>query len=193
MYKKLFIVFLTLTSVHSLWSQGDETLFNRFDLSLTGAWGVSTTSIAKFGNEFATFSGGYGGLEFSKNLFVGWGGFSSVGGIFLEQKTNRRIDLRYGGLILAYGFKSHKAVHPKVGFLVGSGNVRLRNEGNDRVFVLQPSGGIELNVFRWFRLGLEGGYRLVNDVDFNSISAGDLSGPYGQLSFKFGWSWGQRY
>ena len=97
------------------------------------------------------------------------------------------------GRALAYGFKSYKAVHPKVGFSIGSGNVRLRNEGNDSVFVLQSSAGIELNIFRWFRLGLEGGYRLVNDVDFNAVSAGDLSAPYGELSFKFGWSWGNQY
>ena len=100
MYKKLFLVFLTFLSVKTLWSQRDETLFNRFDLSLTGAWGVSSTSIAKFGDEFASFSGGYGGLEFSKNLFVGWGGFSSLGGIYLKPKTSSRIDLRYGALIL---------------------------------------------------------------------------------------------
>ena len=56
---------------------------------------------------------------------------------------------------------------------------------------MQPSAGVEINVFRWFRLGLEGGYRFVNDNDIAAIQDTQIEGAYGQASLKFGFSWGR--
>jgi hypothetical protein len=72
----------------------------------------------------------------------------------------------------------------------GRGTARL-GDVNDRVYVVQPSAGIEINVFRWFRLGLEGGYRFVSDSNIPELSNQQLSGAFGQASLRFGFSWGR--
>jgi hypothetical protein len=50
---------------------------------------------------------------------------------------------------------------------------------------------VEINVFRWFHIGLEGGYRFISDTNVAGLTNQDLSGLYGQATFKFGFSWGR--
>jgi hypothetical protein len=68
--------------------------------------------------------------------------------------------------------------------------VRKNNEV-DRIFAVQPTAGIEINVFRWFHVGLEGGYRFISDSNVEGLTDSDLSGPFGQATLRFGWSWGR--
>lgn len=75
--------------------------------------------------------------------------------------------------------------------LAGGGKIRIPHEYSDRVLVLQPSAGLEINLLRWFRLGLDGGYRFVTDTDLLEIRDTDVSAFFGELTLKFGWSWGR--
>ena len=179
-----------------LWSlnveaQHAETLFGNRGLHFSGIWGGTSTSITKFEDDYAVYSGGYGGLEFGRSLFVGWGKFKIVNDVDLTTLTNHRFDMEYSGLMLGYAFRSHKIVHPTLMVLGGKGKINLDNEGEDKIFVIQPTLGVELNVLIWFRIGLEGGYRIVTDTDLNGISDTDLSAPFGEVKFKFGISWGR--
>ena len=56
------------------------------------------------------------------------------------------------------------------------------------VFAAEVGARAELNVTRFFRIGLSGGYRLVSGADLEkaAVSGGDLSAPYGRLSLRFG-------
>jgi hypothetical protein len=78
---------------------------------------------------------------------------------------------------------------------VGGGRIDFddRNLTRDRVFVLQPAVGLEVNVFRWLRLGAEGGYRLVTDVNVGGLESADVSKPFAQLQLRFGYSWGNTW
>ena len=61
-----------------------------------------------------------------------------------------------------------------------------------QVLIIQPSAGVEINLLRWFRLGLEGGYRSVQNYNIGGgLTEEKLSGAYGQASLKFGFSWGR--
>ena len=71
-----------------------------------------------------------------------------------------------------------------------SGKVKLANDV-DRIFALQPSLGVEINVFRWLHLGLEGGYRFISDSNLEGLDDAALSGGFGQATLRFGWSWGR--
>ncbi|HMR43520.1 MAG TPA: hypothetical protein PKC40_06790 [Saprospiraceae bacterium] len=174
----------------SLFSQSDETLFGRSGLRFTGAWGASTTNLTFFEDDFAIVNGGYGGLEFGKNVFIGWGGFRTANNFEIDRFDNDRFEMRYNGLMLGYAPGSFKVLHPKFMLLTGGGRLKVAGENSDEIFVLQPSAGVEINVFKWFRLGLEGGYRFVADADLLNIKDADISAPFGELTFKFGWSWG---
>ena len=79
-----------------------------------------------------------------------------------------------------------------VNIMAGNGHVWFNENAKDRVFVIQPTAGVELNVFRWFHIGLEGGYRFVTDSSTPGITDNSLSGALGQLTLKFGYSWGSK-
>ena len=53
-------------------------------------------------------------------------------------------------------------------------------------FVFEPDLNLELNVTKFFRIGLGVGYRVVAGDDFKGYNYLDLSGVTGTLTFKFG-------
>jgi len=183
-----FVLTLLLTGT-ALFAQQDETLFGEAGLRLTGAWGGTLVGVTGFDGQNAVMRGGFGLLEFNKTLLVGFGGVNTSEAADFGSGQLKNFDLSYGGLMLGFVPKSYRAVHPKFSFLMGGGEVKVDGEGSDKIFVVQPGAGVEVNVFRWFRLGLEGGYRFVSESDFNPPSNQDLSGFFGELKFRFGWSW----
>lgn len=198
MKKGLFTFFTCLLIIANALGQDDETLFNRFNFRLTGAWGGTIAGISKVGDNSSPTAGGYGVLEFDKQFLVGWGGFRINDNVEFDG-IDFDYDLDYNGLIIGYSPQAFRAVHPHVMALIGSGDMQLiRREDDirvrDRTPVLQLGGGAELNVFQWFRISANGGYRFLLDADGlpTSIAPGDVSGLYGELNFKFGWSWGKR-
>ena len=188
--KKLstFAFTLLFTGI-ALFGQRDETLFGEAGLRLTGAWGGTLAGITDFGGENAVTRGGFGVLEFNKTLLAGFGGVNTSETVKFDNGQRKNFDLDYGGLLLGFVPKSYRAIHPKFSFLMGGGKVKIDGEGDDKIFVVQPAAGAEVNVFRWFKLSLEGGYRFVSDSSFDPPANEDLSGFFGELKFRFGWSW----
>ena len=92
-------------------------------------------------------------------------------------------------LVLGYAFGSNKVIHPIVYAKGGQGSLKINEEKVDKVTVFEPSVGVEVNILRWFRIGLEGGYRFVTSVDASGLDDNDFSSPVVGLRFKFGWSW----
>lgn len=190
MKKYLAAAFTFLLFSTALLAQKDETLIGKTGLKLTGLWGGSNIGLIGFDGNNYGMAGGFFGLEFSKSLLLGYSGSSSSESTTYNGSL-RKYDINYGGFLVGYAYQSHKVVHPRVSFLIGSGTIKVKDKPDDYIFVVQPSGGIEINLFRWFRLGLEGGYRFVSNTDIPKPNEGDASAPFGQLSFRFGWSWGK--
>ena len=165
-----------------------ETIFGYRGLRLTGAWGMTTVNLSAYDNDFYLYRGGAGGVEFNRSLLVGWGRQELREDVPIEGTTDD-FTLRYDGLYLGFSPNSRRAIHPMVNFLVGGGRVRINDNVSDRVLVLQPGAGLEINVLKWFRIGLEAGYRFVGNDDLADLDSEDLSSPYGQINFKFGMSW----
>ena len=184
------LAFGLLLASNSLFAQREETVLGWRGLGLSGGWGGWTNSLTQFDEEYSVMSGGFGGLEFGKTLLIGTGGYHLATDVINDPGANQKMDLNYGGLMLGYGINSWRAVHPTITVLGGGGTVKLQNEGSDHIYVVQPQAGIEINVVRWFHLGLEGGYRFVGDSDFASLSDKRLSGPFGEVRLKFGYSFG---
>lgn len=172
-------------------AQKEETLFNQTNLRLSGAWGSATYNFTSFGGEDWTLTrGGYGGVEFGRDLFLGWGGYETRDQIDLGDGKNG-LNFRYHGPIVAILPNSTKMIHPRFTFLTGTGKVWTDEDPDrDRTFVFQPSAGFEFNIFQWFRLGFEGGYRFVGASDQFGLTSGDLSAPFAQVEMRFGLSWG---
>lgn len=190
--KTLHLVIFALFLSTALMAQKEETLFNRTGLRLSGAWGSTAFNFSNFGDEdWSLIRGGYGGLEFSRDVLIGWGGYRTKERVQLPDGPES-FRLRYNGPVVAIAPNSVKAIHPRFTFLTGGGRVWTNSENNaDRVFVFQPSAGMEFNVFQWFRLGFDAGYRFVSDSDRFGLSNGDLSAPFAQVELRFGLSWGR--
>lgn len=189
--KSFFLSFALLFGAISVFSQREETLLGEKSWGFSGVWGGYHHQYTQFGATESYTPGGFFQFEFGKTLLVGWGHYR-IDDQFNWKNTDQRFDARFNVAKLGWMFMSHKAVHPVLNVDFGRGWVNLDNT-RDRVVLIQPAAGIEFNVFRWFRVGLEGGYRFVNDSDLAGISDADLSGAFGQASLKFGFSWGRNH
>lgn len=187
MRKFTFIFALSiLISTFSYAQHNEETVFGNSSFKLTGLWGGSTNGLIEFNNNFSLNNTGYFLFEVNNDFLIGWSGYGN--GFNLENGDRAKI----GGndLVLGYAFKSNKAIHPVVYVKGGRGSLKINEAKVDKVTVFEPSVGLEINVFRWFKLGLEGGYRFVTNVDAVGLNDTDFSSPVVGLRLKFGWSWG---
>ena len=184
LFTALFLLLCTST-----FAQKEQTLFGKSGLGLSGVWGGWTNTVTNFGDDYGYFAGGYGGLEFGRSILVGWGGARLVNDVQLGETNPSNLDMRYNGLMLGYSYASHRAIHPRFMTMIGTGRVDFAEQEQDKIFVLRPSIGIELNVFRWFHLGLDAGYRFVSDTDVNQLRDEDLSAFFGEVKLSFGISW----
>ncbi|MEZ4965006.1 MAG: hypothetical protein R2791_07165 [Saprospiraceae bacterium] len=185
----LALAFLLLNTI--VYAQREETVLGSRGWGLSGLWGGYTHHYTDYNGTDAFNRGGFFGFEFGKSLFVGWTHYSLRDDIVLDKGDNQRFDFRFNGGKIGYAFVPYKAVHPMINVELGRGRAKLAGEGDDNIFVIQPSVGVEVNVFRWFRLGLEGGYRFARNVDYVALNDSDLSSPYAKATLKLGFSWGR--
>ena len=182
-------------------SRRERTLFG--DLDLSGLWGGPTYNYSATGDDWALVRGGFGGLELDDQVFIGYGGWSSRDVFTTDDAVvglpNRpEYDFRHGGFILAYSPGADNTIHPRFTSILGPGRIQgsyldeqdQLQEFRERMFVGQVMGGVELNLFQWFRLGIEGGYRFASGVnDVPDVTANDVSGAVVQIEARFGFSW----
>lgn len=186
LHLRLFtLLMLSLSILSHLDAQREETIFNNGGhIEFTGIWGGSSNALVDFNNEFNINSGGFFVFELNDNFLVGWSGYKSD-----ITDTGKDVEIKGNDLFLGYTFRSSRMIHPLIYLQTGNGRLEVEDIGSDRVFVAQPSIGAEINIARFFRLGLDGGYRFVSGNDLVDISQNDLAGPVLNLRLKFGWSW----
>lgn len=164
------------------------------DMDLTGLWGGPTYNYSMSGNDWAFVRGGFGGLEFSDEFFLGYGGWRSRENFNIDDNptVNTEYSFRQGGLIMAYSPKRDKSIHPRFTAIIGPGSIDVVGDevtDRDHMLIGQAMAGLELNLFQVVRLGIDGGYRFANGVDTEGYSDKDVSGPVIQIEARFGFSW----
>lgn len=189
----LAIAFIFLTTITATFAQREETIIGDAGHGFTGAWGGWTYNMGQFNKDYSGYNGGMWALEFGKRFYIG-GLHYNLG---YQQLTNstKTYTMRSNNLLLGYSFKSYRPVHPIISLAAGSSNLKLRtdanNEAEDKIFMLHPAIGAELNLTRWCHVDAQIGYRAVLDSDFVGQKDSDFSGLYGQVNLKFGFSWGR--
>lgn len=186
--KPLAIVSFLFFSL-SGFSQQEKTLLSRQSLKSSGGWGGYRMQLTKIAGQTVQVSGFHLTGEYNRSLLIGYN-FNFVSN-YVPTTFNgeeRSLRLNWHSLQLGYEIAAHRSIHPVLDMDFGLGRVKVRDVGKDAIFVLSPSAGIELNLYRWFHLSLEAGYRWVSDVRIGNLSESDFSGAFGQISFKFGWS-----
>lgn len=196
MKKATFLAIILAVSL-TAFSQDREfqTVFDNQNLRISGLGGpfMQFTSIA---GEFAHMMGG-GGAVLLDDFFIGGYGLGLTNSIpdYVGGNTNDRLSLGHGGFWLGYALFGEKPLHVTFSTLIGWGEFGIMAwEGyypyvRDKIFVMAPTIEAELNLTRYFRIGVGATYNIYTMVDENmhDYTNSDLSSPGGFLSFKFGW------
>ena len=185
---KKFITFtLALLLSLPMFSQRDETALHNPDIKLTGIWGGGISRIHNFSNDIHYANGSFFTFEINKNFLIGWDGFT----VNASNPEIEDINVSSSGLLLGYAYRGYKVIHPVAYVSLGRAKSKAEALPTIRSFAAHTSVGAEVNIFRWFRIGGEVGYRYINDPDDTWVGDAGLSSPYVGLKLKFGWSWGK--
>lgn len=189
--KHLTLCFALLLTVSFLSAQRDQTLFS--GNNRTGAFGAPIFEYYDLGKggDFSIASGGGGALILG-DFFIGGYGIGDINLVEIIENERADIDLAHGGIWLGATPFQQSALHPYMSVRVGWGAADIEIDDNnfnrgDRFFVLSPEVGLEVNVFRWFRVAGTVGYQWYNGLDdaaqFGSI---DLNNLRAGLTLRFG-------
>lgn len=182
----LLLLVLCFASTVFVSAQKDETIFGNRGIRLTGAWGGYMQNISSFQDDLNLSRNSFFMFELNKKVLVGWDALNAD----FNKSTLGNLDLNSNGFILGYSPLAHKPLHPVIYLYGGKGKVK-GDEILDNIYVWQPSLSVEMNVFRWFKIDLNGGYRFITESNLAGITDQELSGPYAGVKLKFGWSWGR--
>ncbi|MFO7670762.1 MAG: hypothetical protein R6W31_13965 [Bacteroidales bacterium] len=197
--RKVTLAGLILLMAIASWSQEREykTIVDFNDVRISGMGGVFMQFTAADG-EFAHMLGG-GGAVLLGDFFFGAYGLGLTNQIPVDRpnlpdyQTGDKLTISHGGFWLGYSLFGDRAIHMNFSSLVGWGTLGVRSEyypenlWPDGIFVLSPTMEVELNLTKFFRLGVGASYNIYTFVDLPGYTASDFSAPGGFLSFKFGW------
>ena len=198
---KLFTLLFCLLNL-SLSAQ-QETLFE--DLDVIGGFGGPIVEIGSINGEVGADVGGGGALVLDRLFIGGYGMGTDYPEYNIEDGENAglyNIRFKHGGLWFGYVTDQRRLVHLYSSLKIGWGRSQLRIDKDalfsDRNFVMIPELGFEVNLTEFFKLGITGGYRLVNGINqLPGLDNSSFNSPIGTLTFRFGgfgdyddhWDW----
>ncbi|MEM6524096.1 MAG: hypothetical protein AAF693_09900 [Bacteroidota bacterium] len=203
--KKVTLIVLILSWIGVSYAQDDnhnmKTIFSR--KSEIRGFGSFDMKVTDFNEDKALFLGGHGGVILNKKFIFGGGGYGLTTSNTSDlEGSDQELELfgGYGGIMLGYIIAPAEIIHVSFPVLIGAGGVEVAEEGapiidgersileRSAFFVVEPAVEIEINMTRFMRLAIGGGYRFIQgaDLDVGSITNEDLSSWTAGVSFKFG-------
>ncbi len=167
----------------------------------------------ELGNAAGPLNGGTGVLPsafaeliLGRYFTIGFGCVGLANKLALPRALSPRgdfIDFEYGGLTLGARIAPSRVVHVTGRVLIAVGGLSLREREepitpgaprtpvsatrDDRVMVIEPEAGLEVNLTHWMRLGVTGSYRITRYTDAAFLASDrNLSGGSGRVSLRFG-------
>ena len=188
--KNLILVLISLCcSSILLEAQKTETLFGR--ARSVGAFGGPIVEYQYSGSEVDVLAGG-GGALIINDFFIGGYGVGSAPSSVFDIPDIRSLDFAHGGLWFGATYKKENLVHFFSSVKLGWGGIGIEFDDDDfdyedDISVIQPEAGLEVNVFRWFRVAGTASYRFVDGIDANTGLDSDEFNGFGlNLTFRFG-------
>lgn len=190
MKKFLLLTVLALAGLGA--SAQHQTLFN--SARVVGAFGAPITEFG-LNNNLSTSAGGGGALVIN-NFFIGGYGLGSTDFRRLfNQGDVEVLNIGHGGFWLGGTYQPWRLLHLYGSARIGWGalNVDVRDnsldyEDLDKIFVLTPEVGLELNITSWFRLAGTVGYRWVQGANEDlGYTNDDFTGATAAITMRFGW------
>ena len=213
--KTFIIAIVIIISSLNLYTQektGEmETIFGDKEYQ-SGYYGCPEVKYTQFNDQMEIMVGGRGGWIINHTFSIGLAGYglvtnSEVNSGYIPRDS---LDLRpyyvqtgMGGIFLQYTYSSNSMIHFTVNSLIGAGGASYtpnmrgmntnmgfdynnRNYDQSAFFVFEPGIGVEMNIFRFFRVELGGSYRIISGLDLPKVDNSSFGGASVNLAFKFG-------
>ena len=191
MKKSVFIAILALSATQvfaqSWRSNSDATLANT-----TGRNGFFFSPIVEYSNlnkDWNTSVGGGFGF-IAGDFFIGAYGLGMADDNLLDSDFET-LKMGHGGFWVGYVTPQKSALHLFTSVKAGWGAVNINVDddfsSDDAFFAFTPEAGLEVNVFRWFRIAGTVGYRFMNGLDNSPLyNRDELEGMTGTITFRIG-------
>lgn len=174
-----------LVGINQSQAQRSEYLFK--NIRMTGIYAGPLFNFTYYDGDAKKSTGGYFAFGFDRTIAVGWQWMRMRDRVsFPDEVDEWRIN--YNGFTVDFTPWGRKVIHPEISFMIGPGDYFL-GDIKKRVLVLQPSAGLEVNIWRIMKLGVQGGYRFIQRNDENIIPTSDINSYFIQVDLRFGWSW----
>jgi hypothetical protein len=181
---------------------GEKTLFG--DARPCGGFVSFAGKLAYVNNTSAYFSGGKAAVVFGSKVNLGIAGYGLLTDVgsdqFAVDGNEYFIEMTYGGIFIEPVFGSDQIIHFTMPLVFGGGVSALSmsrpwdvdyefDDYTDReLFYAAETGmNLELNLFRFLRLGVGLSYRFVGETGIFQRTNTDLSGWSGNVALKLGW------
>lgn len=201
-FKKLLLIIFSLALIQSVQAQNkddeEENLFNNVNLHSINGFGGIITELYPLDGSLAANSGLMGGILFNQKIFIGGYGMGQATLYKLKKPFELDTVLKYqrlehGGFMFGYNHNPHKLFHITASSRMGWGYIGAYDKEEpeeikhkDKVFVVTPNIGVELNVTRWFKINGLVGYRFLTGVDLENYNEKDYNTITTTISLLFG-------
>lgn len=192
MKKTIFIAILACFASQIFaqrWSDnGDQTLFNQGHR--VGFFGSPIVEYSDFKHDVTTATGG--GLALvAGDFFIGGYGLGVTDYNRIINDDFDRLEMGHGGFWFGYVAPQHEVIHFFSSVKAGWGAVNIDFDNGpdyeDTFFAVTPEAGLEVNVFRWFRVGATVGYRFMNGLaETPNFEPKDFQTMTAALTFRIG-------
>ena len=188
--KKYLFAFIACLAVVSALQAQTETLFGNARVR-----GAFAAPIVEWGlkDDIATAAGGGAALVIG-NAFLGAYGMGSTDFRHFYNTGNiESLRLAHGGFWVGGAVPSHKLIHLYGSARIGWGALDIETDDSprydelDKVFVLTPEIGLELNMATWLRVNCTVGYRYLSGVNSGQVfDSSDLRGTVMAVGVRIG-------
>jgi hypothetical protein len=187
-----------------------KTIFGNSDKRIShGGYGAITVGWTQIDNEDVITLGGRAAWVIDHHVALGLAGKAFMNSIFIDgywpmdQGYNNGYYLvgGYGGLMVEPIIGPNMPVHVSFPIMIGGGGLAL-NEYTwhdydleydyyepfdwDSYFVFEPGVEVELNLMKFFRIGLGASYRLTTNMHMQYVPKDMMNGFSADVSLKFG-------
>ena len=152
-----------------------------------------TIQFSQIVQQYCVISGIRAGVIINKKIAIGaLYNFTFKDITLPEAKGAGKLQMKWGGIHLEYTLWLRQKVHLTIPLSAGIGQLKVAESLNDSLtgdpnfFFAEPGLMIEINIWKYAKLGLGGCYRYLGNVSYNSLTSIDLSGFAAFASVKFG-------
>lgn len=152
-----------------------------------------TCQFTQFVHQYTFVPGFRAGIILNKKFIIGGVYNSTITNIMIPAAADSaNLRIKSGGLHLEYTVWPRQKVHLTFPLSLGMGKLDLTEKtgeissGDPNFYFAEPGLMIEVNIWKYAKLGIGGSYRYTAHVEYDSLSQNDLNGFAAVASVKFG-------